>query len=80
MKTLPVDRWRYKEEVSPDQDTHIGPYAEDFKARFGVGDGKVIRYIDAIGVNFAAVKGLAEQVERLQSRVATIAREGVRYG
>jgi len=80
VKKLPVDRWRYKKAVTDDQSTHIGTYAEDFKERFGVGDGKVIHYIDAIGVNLAAVKGLAKQVDQLQSRVATIAREGIRHG
>lgn len=76
IKSMPVDRWRYKEEIVPDkaedgaQREHIGPYAEDFKERFGVGDGKVIRFVDAIGVQFAAIKGLAKEVDKLKAEVA----------
>lgn len=72
IKSMPVDRWSYKKEILPDaakdgsQNQHIGPYAEDFKRRFGVGDGKTISVIDAIGVGFAAMKGLAKKVEALE--------------
>jgi hypothetical protein len=76
VKTLPVDRWRYKTEASPDQAEHVGPYAEDFAKRFGVGDGKTISIIDAVGVTLAAVKGLAQKVDRIESG-ARAARRGV---
>jgi hypothetical protein len=81
IKTMPVDRWRYKPDakkrlgrviegdsriIEPDADEHIGPYAEDFKKRFGVGDGKKISIIDALGVTFAIAKGLAKQVDELK--------------
>lgn len=72
IKTMPVDRWSYKPEILPDaaedgaQREHIGPYAEDFKKRFGVGDGKTISVIDAIGVGFAAMKGMAKKIEHLE--------------
>ena len=79
VKKTPVDRWQYKQDASPDQQEHIGPYAEDFKKNFGVGDGKRISVIDAVGVTFAAVKGLAKQVERLQD-AAVIAKAGVANG
>ena len=74
IKSMPVDRWRYKKEIVPDeaaeggQREHIGPYAEDFKERFGVGDGRTINLIDAVGVAFAAVKGLAKEVDKLKGR------------
>lgn len=74
IKSMPVDRWRYKKEIVADkaehggQREHIGPYAEDFKERFGVGDGRTINFIDAIGVTFAAVKGLAKEVDKLKGR------------
>jgi len=73
IKSMPVDRWRYKKEILADeaetggQREHIGPYAEDFKERFGVGDGRTINLIDAIGVTFAAVKGLAKEVDKLKT-------------
>lgn len=72
IKSMPVDRWSYKKEIlldeaeNGDQREHIGPYAEDFKKRFGVGDGKTISVIDAIGVGFAAMKGLAKKIEVLE--------------
>lgn len=77
VKTLPVDKWRYRKEASPDQAEHVGPYAEDFAKRFGVGDGKVINIIDAVGVTLAAVKGVGQQVDRLEGKVARIARRGL---
>jgi hypothetical protein len=74
IKSMPVDRWRYKKEIVHDeaatggQREHIGPYAEDFKERFGVGDGKHINFIDAIGVLFAAAKGQAKEIDKLKGR------------
>src|ERR1700720_2175734 len=35
---LPVETWRYKAETGLETRPHIGPYAEDFQAAFGVGD------------------------------------------
>ena len=63
---LPVDRWRYKTETGLSQQLHIGPYAEDFKAFFGVGDGVTINTTDALGVCLAAIKALAARVETLE--------------
>jgi hypothetical protein len=73
IKSMPVDRWRYKKEIVPDQSSeggqreHIGPYAEDFKKRFGVGDGKTINFIDAFGVLFASAKGQAKEIDKLKA-------------
>ena len=53
----PVSKWSYKGENT----NHIGPMAEDFQRAFGVGDGKTISIIDAIGVLFASVQALAEK-------------------
>ena len=66
---LPVDAWRYKPETGLEQQTHIGPYAEDFRAAFGVGDGVTISTIDAIGVCLAAIKALSEKVETLEAEL-----------
>jgi hypothetical protein len=66
---LPVDRWRYKAETGLSQQVHIGPYAEDFKASFGVGDGVTINTTDALGVCLAAIKALAARVETLEAEL-----------
>jgi len=59
---LPIDAWSYKGETEP----HVGTYAEDFNEAFGLGDGKTISAMDAVGVLMAAVKELAKQVEELK--------------
>ena len=66
---LTVDRWSYKPETGLEQRTHIGPYAEDFRASFGVGDGVTISTIDAIGVCLAAIKALVARVEGLEAEL-----------
>jgi len=65
IKRLDVEKWDYKDGVS-DEGRHIGPYAEDFKREFGVGDGKSIPLQDAVGVTMRAVQDLAHEVESLK--------------
>lgn len=65
LKKLPVEKWDYKKGVA-DEGTHVGAYAEDFQKEFGVGDGKTINLIDAVGVTMAAIKGLSKQVDRIE--------------
>jgi hypothetical protein len=67
--SLTVDRWRYKEETGLSQQVHIGPYAEDFRAAFGIGDGVTINTTDALGVCLAAIKALAARVESLEAEL-----------
>ncbi len=67
--SLPVDRWRYKAETGLSQQLHIGPYAEDFRAAFGIGDGVTINTTDALGVCLAAIKALAARVETLEAEL-----------
>lgn len=78
IKGLPVESWKYKPEaqgkappgvIPPDDKRHIGPYAEDFKKRTGLGDGKTIPLQDAIGITMKAIQELDEKLERLE-RVA----------
>lgn len=57
LKTLDVGVWNYKGET----EKHIGAFAEDFQEAFGVGDGKTISIIDAIGVLTASMKALANR-------------------
>lgn len=66
---LAVEAWRYKPETGLEQQTHIGPYAEDFRAAFGVGDGVTIDPIDAVGVCLAAIKALSQKVEALEAEL-----------
>ena len=63
---LTVERWRYIDQFA-DRFEHIGCYAEDFKDLFGVGDGRSINMIDALGVCMAAIKALSAEVKELRS-------------
>jgi hypothetical protein len=74
---LPLDSWRYKPETGLEQQTHIGPYAEDFRRAFGVGDGVTISTIDAVGVCLAAIKALSDKVESLEAELQRPRRETV---
>ena len=64
LKKLTIDKWTYK----GDTIAHIGPYAEDFRELFGVGDGKTIHPIDVIGVALASLKAIAIQMEELHGK------------
>ena len=66
LEDLPVERWRYKEGLGLGEGDHIGPYSEDFKETFGLGDGKTINIIDAVGIGLSATKGLAKKVKLLE--------------
>jgi hypothetical protein len=57
LESLPIKLWTYKE--------HIGPYAEEWAARFG-GDGKTINMIDAFGIVLKAVQELTAEVRSLK--------------
>lgn len=67
LEDTPVEKWRYKP-GHEDEGEHIGPYAEDMRKNFGVGDGKSINVIDAIGVTMAAVKDLNRKVDELTAK------------
>ncbi|MDI3304649.1 MAG: tail fiber domain-containing protein [Burkholderia multivorans] len=69
VRDLPVDTWRYKPGIGMGDAKHIGTYAQDFAKNFG-GDGHTIGLLDAIGVNMAATKGLAQKVARLEKKRA----------
>ena len=63
--SLPVESWRYK----GDAQKRIGPYAQDFSERFG-GSETGIDPVSAFGVSFAAIKALADKVDKLEKRSA----------
>lgn len=68
VKKLKVESWDYKKGMG-DEGHHVGPYAEDFKKATGLGDGKTINVIDAIGVTMGAVKDLATKVDRIGRQI-----------
>jgi len=59
LSELPVTTWNY----IGDDKQHIGPMAQDFQEMFGIGDGKTINLMDAIGILIAANKALLKKLE-----------------
>ncbi|WP_417261687.1 tail fiber domain-containing protein [Celeribacter sp.] len=68
IKKMPVEKWRYKEGIA-DEAEHVGPYAEDFKEATGIGDGKSIDVISAIGVSLGAIRQIADKVDNIEQRM-----------
>jgi hypothetical protein len=66
IKQLPVEVWDYKEGIE-DSSTHLGPYAEDFKEIFGLGDGTKIPFIDMMGVVLMGQKEMIDRLEALEN-------------
>lgn len=62
VRGLPIEAWRYKPGVA-DGGEHIGTYAQDFRRETGMGDGRGIPVIDAIGVTMKAVQELDRKVD-----------------
>ena len=52
MEELPLFTWKYK----GDDERHIGPMAQHFKKKLGIGDGKTIHMADIAGITLAANK------------------------
>lgn len=71
IRRVPVSTWSYVAEGR--QVRHIGPFAEDFHAAFGVGtDDKSIGLLDIDGVNFAGVKALDERATRQDAEIQAL--------
>jgi hypothetical protein len=65
LASLPIYRWRYRFQPTV---PHIGGMAQDFYARFGVGDSpRRIYLVDAIGIAYAAIIALHEQLGALSA-------------
>ncbi|GGE24338.1 hypothetical protein GCM10011345_32880 [Gemmobacter megaterium] len=64
IRKMPVEKWTYNEGAG-DGGTHVGPYAEDFAAATGKGDGTAIDPITMMGVTMGAVRQLDAKVEKL---------------
>ena len=68
---LPISTWNYKTQDATIR--HMGPMAQDFYAAFGLGeDDKHLGTIDADGVALAAIQGLYQQNQALQSENAEL--------
>lgn len=63
VEQLDVERWKY---IGIDRE-HIGPYADQFRDLFGVGDGKTINLIDVCGVLLASVQALTARIKQLEA-------------
>ncbi|MEM7342625.1 MAG: tail fiber domain-containing protein [Chloroflexota bacterium] len=63
---MPIESWNY---IAQDPSIrHMGPMAQDFHAAFGLGvDNKHINTIDADGVALAAIQGLNQKVETVET-------------
>ena len=67
VRDMPVEEWEYKAGMGDGGGRkHIGPYAQDFAEATGLGDGKTISIIDALGVSLGAVQELADKVDRIE--------------
>lgn len=64
IRKMPVEKWTYNEGQG-DGGTHVGPYAEDFAAATGKGDGASIDPITMMGVTMGAVRQLDAKVSKL---------------
>lgn len=65
---MPVESWDYKEGIA-DEGHHVGPYAEDFQAATGKGDGTTIPVQDAIGISMKAIQDLDKKVSEISKIV-----------
>jgi hypothetical protein len=73
VKDMRVEEWEYEAgKGDGGGKRHVGPYAEEFQAKTGLGDGKTISIIDAVGVNMRATQELAEQVDRIAEKIDQI--------
>lgn len=70
LKKMPVEEWTYKPGIA-DGGRHIGPYAEDFHKATGKGDGKVIPFVDAIGISLGAIQELDAKVDKIAKGLVT---------
>lgn len=65
VKTLPLRKWRYKDE----QREHIGTYAEDFHAALKLPKSQQISVVDMFGALLGSVQAINTRLEKLESRI-----------
>jgi Chaperone of endosialidase len=71
IEKTPVSSWRYDPAKGGPNDggrRHTGPMAQDVAKNLGLGNGKMIPVVDAIGTQFAATKALAKKVKKLEAK------------
>lgn len=69
---MPVDSWEYRPDAANGDGggtRHVGAMAQDFHAATGLGDGKSIPIVDALGTTMGAVKELSSEVKALKRKV-----------
>lgn len=70
VRDMPVEEWEYKDgEGDGGGRKHVGPYAQDFTKATGLGDGKSISIIDAVGVALGGIQELADKVDDIAAAV-----------
>jgi hypothetical protein len=75
IRGIPVNTWNYVAEGR--EVRHLGPFAEDFRAGFGLGvDDRSIGLLDIAGVNFAGVKALEQRTTEQAERIRTLEARG----
>jgi len=83
VKGLPtMESWRYKKGEG-DGGKHVGPYAEDVHKKFGdraAPGGGHLDLISMNGINLAATKALAKQVDKLAKDVVSLKRSAAARG
>ena len=74
IRGVELNRWTLTDD--PARTPHMGPFAEDFHAAFGLGDDpRAIGHQDIDGVNFGAAKALDARTLQMQSRMDAQARQ-----
>lgn len=65
-----VESWEYRDDAPPGapDGKHVGAYAEDMKARHGIGNGKMLPLQDMIGLLHIANVGHAKRLAKLEKK------------
>lgn len=69
VEALTIAEWQLKSDADGEETRHIGPMAEEFQATFELGGAdESIATVDADGVAFAAIQGLAARLDSERDR------------
>lgn len=66
LSEIKIEAWKYKSYMGLGRASHIGPYADQFKDVFGVGDGVTLDPVDMFGIMFKAMQELTAEVRSLK--------------
>ena len=69
VEQLPVRTWRYRRDIDPHQELHIGPYAHDWQRIMGIGNGTEINVIDAFGVVLKCIQELHDDNKEIKKKL-----------